>query len=127
MLLLVQVLFHSFQALGNQAPAPVKPRKGRQNQGEFPPRNLFFRPAGAPAKQRALWTQGWRPGLSSSAPAGLNEDCVLVVVPRAYAAGLNSYAPAGLETEVISINASHDRALCLACRVPSGSSNCRGY
>jgi hypothetical protein len=36
--------FHSFQALGNQAPAPVKPRKGRQNQGEFPRRNLILSP-----------------------------------------------------------------------------------
>jgi hypothetical protein len=28
-------------------------------------------------------------------------------------------------TESISINASHDRTICLACRVPSGNSNCR--
>ena len=51
--------FTPSQALGNQAQAPVKPRKGRHNQGEFPRRNLFFRPAGAPANQRAFWTQGW--------------------------------------------------------------------
>ena len=63
--------FTPSQALGSQAPAPVKPRKGRQNRGEFPRRDLFFRPAGAPANQRAFWTQGWHPGLSRKAGSAL--------------------------------------------------------
>ena len=36
--------FHTFGALGNQAQAPVKPRKGRQNQGGFARRNLILSP-----------------------------------------------------------------------------------
>ena len=56
---------------GNQAQAPVKLRKGRQNRGECPRRDLFFRPAGAPANQRPFWTQGWRPGLSRRAGSAL--------------------------------------------------------
>jgi len=58
--------FTASQALGNQAQAPVKPRKGRQNRGEFPRRNLFFRPAGAAGNKGAFWTQGWTLGY----PAG---------------------------------------------------------
>ncbi len=51
----------------NQPPTAPEPRKGRQNRGGFRRRNLLFRPAGAPANQRAFWTQGWRPGLRSYA------------------------------------------------------------
>jgi hypothetical protein len=41
-----------YDPLGNQVQALVKPSKGRQNQGEFARRNLFFRPAGA---KSGLW------------------------------------------------------------------------